>query len=167
LIKTRGIVEGHTYRSEYLGLRIDLPSEWRIDDYSSSSGIGFLEEVPSYVHLREFLALFRDTGNVLGLHIELGDYWDTTEIEFINDFISRSSSDDATYVFDRNQAPVKIGNYNWYFYFRESNNEAVVNPVSINYVNIVDGLFRTIAISGTSLELIEESDILSFFSPYP
>jgi len=167
----RGIVEGNTYKSEYLGLRIDLPDVWVVEE--GVNAIGYLEEIntsnwgPDYQFL-EFVAKLSMIKVEITFFMLDSEETDSPEIDYINNISTGSTSMGSTDIqFDPNQTPIRIGNNDWYVYRFERDTRGSLFTNSFNYLNFSDGFFRNISSGVTSTELFEPRDILPFISPYP
>jgi len=183
---TRGIVEGNTYKSEYLGLRIDLPTEWVVG--KDDNEIGYLEEfnetmwkVSQQVLVLPFFEFLSSTGGQAPINIVISfgrlDE-DFTEAGWINDMtgrMERAKGSLLSYYFDPDQIPLRIGNNDWYTYKMEIAGGISLDPLlipnsytkEISYISFSNGLSITIKIGSSKVELNELPDILAFISEYP
>ena len=174
IVPNRGVVEGNTYMSEYLGLSIDLPSDW--DIYEDNIAIGNLEEIPESFWVLDdegdynSILVFESYGyDCLGIWIYISKLSPKqsgySEIDFYNDFYAGLSEDeDNISEFDSNQTPVRVGNNDWYVYKLSFTPQSSGDTVFTFYLNITDGFVRFLWIRGESFEQLEQENILSFIS---
>jgi len=188
-----GVIEGNTYTSEYLGLRIDFP------DGRNAYGEGHVLS-PEFISREEQLERLG-----FGSIIETSDLWytengftdllflgnntqspfdrisisfsqlmymdlDISEVDYINNLISERSSESHTYDFDSTQAPIRIGNSLWYNYRLENKisdfSGRSYTYYSSVYISVYNGFVRTISFMGQH-NSDSQSAIDSFFFAYP
>lgn len=174
-----GFVDGSTYTSEYLGLRIDSPSGWEVDLLSKERqldwlGFDLFDVFPDlfwyttniFQELR-FVTTSSNDSLTINFNQLVYDEVNFNEVDYINNLISRSSSiEGLTFDFDPNQTPIEIGNSLWYELRQETKGDLGINRYGIYYISIADGFARSIFLNGNRA-FIDQTDITSLFSTYP
>jgi len=144
----RGVVDGHTYKSEYLGFSITIPDDWEIldiDEFSAWDEYG--SALGSYtIHIR-----FSQLGTTLEQSVQ--DRADWSEV-----------SEDK----------VRIGNYYWYELVRSDDNSMFTFAESSRrfFTGDIDrGILIEMEIIAVEMDVeiavMKNNHILSLFTPYP
>ena len=160
VLPKRGIVTYNVYNSEYLDIRISLPSELNISIYSEevvrqwndNVEADFLEEVPEsfWVAQDRFIEFRADWRHNMASGISVnfikldGEQKNWDEIEYIDWLISQMDSDDV----ERKTTPIQIGDNEWHSLitrigFSDANNNVIFNQ-SLTLVNVYGGFVRQI-----------------------
>ena len=188
-----GVIDGNTYTSEYLGLRIDFPDgrnaygeghvlnpEFRsreeqlerlgIDSILETSNLWYT--VNSFADLLFIGNNSQSPFNRISITFSQLMYMDLdiSEVDYINNLISERSSESHTYDFDSTQTPIRIGNSLWYSYRIESITSDFSGRSSTHYtsvyVSVYNGFVRTLSFQGQH-NSDSQSAIDSFFFTYP
>ena len=173
-----GVVDGSTYTSEYLGLRIDFPGGWeedliRKEQQLERLGFDSFDVFPdlfwyttnSFQELR-FVTSGNNSLTINFLQL-VYDEVAFNEVDYINRIISGDSPiDGLSFDFDPNQTPIEIGNSLWYELRQVIRGDLGINRYGIYYYSIVDGFARYIFLSGNRA-FIDQTDISLLLSTYP
>jgi len=167
-----GVIEGNTYRSEFLGIQLDLSDEWIVGERRGDGGVLLEElgELPwrdshhmAVFNYDEFNAHYPNMGRISiildGSSAIDNDFSDIDGWLYIYNIRYGGSVID----FDPNQTPVKIGN----FYYSVYSVEDSSGFFHIEYISITNGFIIRLNAFAASLENAEEIDILSLITEYP
>jgi len=166
---TRGVVEGNTYSSEYMGFQLVLPNDWSIGE--DENDIGFLEEIPdsfwetSDSGFLELQAVYDRSTIVISIGKLESDQADFSEIDLSNRFDS-NNNENMNINFDPNQTPTRIGRYDWYTWDQTLTMPGLSGSFYFLIFQTISNGFAKI-ITFTSIAPLDKTEVLSFFSEYP